>query len=84
MTIYVHLNSKGHLKSYLGQPDIGQGIDYAQWQFDKYKVDGDTFAEVTTDQYAKLSEDSRYRVACQQAAKRMELKAKYPKMYKTA
>lgn len=67
MAIYVQLDAKERLKSYLIQDDA----DYAQWLFNKYEQPGDILATVTPERYDKLCANSRYRAACLQAAKSM-------------
>jgi hypothetical protein len=41
--------------------------------FNKYEQPGDILASVTPEQYQKLCDDSRYRIACQQAAKKLSM-----------
>jgi hypothetical protein len=66
-TLYVRLNEKEQLVDYLGT-DIG----FAQWKFDRDEESGDILASVTREQYEKLCEGSRYRLALLKAAKTLE------------
>lgn len=61
-------NKNGNYKESLGD---AQNSDYVNWLFTRKAKDGDYIETVTQEEWEKIAENERYKLACREAAKHL-------------